>query len=113
MHSLIQRGEALSVELTDFIRMESLPLGEVVSEWLEVGMNSPQTSCRSGRVYVSEQQTERLIAPRRAEIWAKAKQKFASQELDILSDWQTLEIKALTLAINLIVEKYSICRKEI
>lgn len=100
MHSLIQHAEALSAQLASFIRAESLPLGEVMSDWLEVVMSSLSGNCSTSQIYISEQETERLIERRRAETWAKAKQTFAPQELDILANWQTLEAKALTLSIN-------------
>ncbi|WP_308365097.1 MULTISPECIES: hypothetical protein [unclassified Microbulbifer] len=109
MRSLIQLAGAISTELTNFIRAESLPLGEVVSDWLEVVMNPLPSSC--GQPYISEQAAELLIERRRAETWAKAKQKFAPQELGILTDWQRLEARALTLSINMILEKYLVYYK--
>jgi len=100
MRLLIQQADALSVQLANFIRVESLPLGEVVSDWLEVVASSLSSSHSSCRTYINEQGTERLIERRQAETWMKAKQTFASHELDILVAWQALEAKALTLSIN-------------
>lgn len=106
MRSLIQRTGAISTELSNFIRAESLPLGEVMGEWLEVVVKPLPSSC--GQPYISEQEAERLIEQRRVKIWTKAKQQFAPQELEMLADWQALEAKALTLSINVVL-KNNLC----
>lgn len=97
MSSHIRRASALSAELANFICAESIPLGEVIGDWL---------NCRgSSDVNITHQQTEQLIKQRQAAAWAKAKRRFAGQELGILTDWQMLEAKALTLSINIMMEK--------
>lgn len=97
MSSLIRRASALSTDLANFIYAESIPLGEVIGDWLN--------SRSSSNVNITHQETKQLIKQRQASAWVKAKGRFASQELGILTDWQTLEAKALTLSINIIMEK--------
>ncbi|MCW8125531.1 hypothetical protein [Microbulbifer halophilus] len=101
MHSLIQRAGA---QLANFIRVESLPLGEVVSDWIEATGGSPSGRRGSREIYISEQETEQLIEQRRIETRMKAKRTFSPEELDILAGWQDLEAKALTLSINVVLK---------
>lgn len=97
MSSLIRKASALSTDLANFICVESIPLGEVIGDWLD---------CRSSsNVNITHQETEQLIKQRQAATWVKAERRFACQELSVLTDWQTLETRALTLSINIIMGK--------
>lgn len=98
MRSLILRAEA---QLANFISVESLPLGEVVNDWIEATGSSSSGRRGPRQIYISEQETERLIEQRRIETWIKAERTFSPEELDILAGWQDLEAKALTLSINI------------
>lgn len=97
MSSLIRRASALSTDLANFICAESIPLGEVIGDWLDCHSSS--------NVNITHRETEQLIKQRQAATWVKAERRFACQELGVLTDWQTLEAKALTLSINIIMEK--------
>lgn len=96
MNSLIQRASILSTDLVNFNRAESIPLGELMCDWL---------SCRSSHnVNITHGEIEQLIKQRQIATWVKAKRMFKSQELVILTDWQILEAKALALSINIILK---------
>jgi len=97
MSALIQRATALSTDLANFICAESIPLGEAIGDWLDCHSVSKRN--------ITHQETEQLIKQRQAATWAKAQHRFARQELGILTDWQILEARALTLSINIIMEK--------
>ncbi|WP_250461219.1 hypothetical protein [Microbulbifer litoralis] len=95
MNSLIQRATALSTDLADFICTESIPIGEVIDDWLN--------HRGSGKANITLRETERLIEQRQTATRVKAKRRFAPQELGLLSDWQTLKVRALTLSINIVL----------
>ena len=96
MHALIDQASCMSTDLAGFISAESLPLGEIMRDWL--------SSRRASNVCITQEETDQLIERRRAATWAKAEQKFAQQELILLADWQALEAKAVTLSINRVLE---------
>ncbi|QIL91404.1 hypothetical protein GNX18_17655 [Microbulbifer sp. SH-1] len=106
MNALTQRASDSSADLANFICAESIPLGEVIHDWL--------SSRDSHTVNITHGETEQLIKRRRITTWVKAKRRFKSQELAILADWQALEVRALALSINIVLRKsVSLKRKAI
>lgn len=103
MNSLIQRASTLSTDLVNFIRAESIPLGEAIYDWLSYRP--------SYNVNITHGEVEQLIKKRQIVTRVKANRIFASQELTILTDWQTLEVEALTLSINIVLKKSAFQKK--